>query len=105
MGTSGCGKTTIMSCIVGVRELCKGEVKIFNEDLKDVPRSRIGFMPQETALNERLKIKEIIWFYGKIFGLTATEIKKEFQFLSSLLDLPDVWLPTVIEDSNSRASL
>jgi ABC-type multidrug transport system ATPase subunit len=89
MGPSGCGKTTIFSCIVGTADLDKGNIKIFNKNSKDVHKNLIGFMPQETALSERLKIKETIWIYGTIFGLTTTQINEKFRFLSSLLELPD----------------
>jgi ABC-type multidrug transport system ATPase subunit len=89
MGTSGCGKTTLISCLVGLRVLDKGEMKIFNQNSKCVHKSRIGFMPQGTSLNERLKIKETIWFFGTIFGLDEIQIKSKFEFLSLLLDLPD----------------
>jgi ABC-type multidrug transport system ATPase subunit len=89
MGTSGCGKTTLISCLVGLQKLDKGEMKIFNQNSKCVHKSRIGFMPQGTSLNERLKIRETIWFFGTIFGLNETQIKEKFEFLSSLLDLPD----------------
>lgn len=89
MGPSGCGKTTLISCIVGVRGLDSGQIKTFDESSKNSQHSRIGFMPQETALVGNFKIKEMLWFFGTIFGLSADEIKDKTKFLSDLLDLPD----------------
>jgi ABC-type multidrug transport system ATPase subunit len=89
MGSSGCGKTTLMSSIVGVRGLDSGDIKIFGEAFRKDQKLKIGFMPQEIALINGFKVKEMIWFFGTIFGLNAEKIEERFQFLSSLLELPD----------------
>lgn len=88
MGASGCGKTTIISCLVGIIELDTGEIEIFG----DAPREnnlRIGYMPQEAALAKNLTIREMIWFYGSIYGLPQQMIHKKVKFLCDLLELPD----------------
>jgi len=88
MGSSGCGKTTLIGCLVGVNELDSGEIEIFGE----APRKnhgRIGYMPQEAALVNEFTIREMIWFYGTIFGLSSEKIAERFRFLSDLLELPD----------------
>jgi ABC-type multidrug transport system ATPase subunit len=89
MGSSGCGKTTLMSSIVGVRSLDSGDIKLFGEPFNHSQNLRIGFMPQETALINGFKVKEMIWFFGTIFGLNSEKIEERFRFLSSLLELPD----------------
>jgi ABC-type multidrug transport system ATPase subunit len=89
MGSSGCGKTTLISSLVGVGKLDCGDVKIFGEPLKNPQNSRIGFMPQEIALVGGFQIKEMFWFFGTIFGLSREEIEEKFKLLSTLLELPD----------------
>lgn len=47
-------------------------------------------MPQETALMEEFTIREIIWFYGTIYGLSSKMIGEKVKFLSELLEFNDV---------------
>jgi ABC-type multidrug transport system ATPase subunit len=89
MGSSGCGKTTLISCLVGVQSVDSGDVKIFGDPVESLKKDRIGFMPQDTALTKGLMVREFFWFFGKIFGLTESEISEKHRSLSSLLELPE----------------
>lgn len=88
MGASGSGKTTIISCLVGLLQLDQGDIQVFGKP-PGKNRSKIGYMPQESALVEELTISEIIWFYGSIYGLDTREITKKTEFFVDLLELPD----------------
>jgi ABC-type multidrug transport system ATPase subunit len=88
MGSSGCGKTTLISSLVGVQKLDYGDIRLFGEPFRKVSSQKIGFMPQETALVNELKIVEMMWLFGTIFGMTSKKISERFEFLTALLDLP-----------------
>jgi ABC-type multidrug transport system ATPase subunit len=88
MGSSGCGKTTLMSCIIGLDRLNSGSIEIFSKLPTEIDKSRIGFMPQECALTFEFSVRENFWFFGTIFGMTAEKIAERFKFLSNLLELP-----------------
>lgn len=65
-----------------------GEVEVFGmPPMKN--RSRIGYMPQENALIGEFSIREMVWFFGTIFGMSAKKISKRFKFLTDLLELPE----------------
>lgn len=89
MGASGCGKTTLISCLVGINQLDSGTIEVFGEDVYRLKKSRIGYMPQDPALIFNFNIREIIWFFGTIVGMDSKRINERFEFLKKLLELPE----------------
>ncbi|EFX70380.1 ABC protein, subfamily ABCH [Daphnia pulex] len=92
LGASGCGKTTLLSCIVGRRSFNSGEVLVLGHKPgtpeSGVPGPRVGYMPQELALYGFFTIKETLQYFGRIYNLRASFVKAQLEFLSNLLDLP-----------------
>ncbi|XP_004530724.1 ABC transporter G family member 23 [Ceratitis capitata] len=92
LGASGCGKTTLLSCLVGQRQLNSGEVTVLGmkpgEPGSGIPGARIGYMPQEIALVDEMTVKETIFYFGRIYGLKEDQIREKFKLLRSLLQLP-----------------
>jgi ABC-type multidrug transport system ATPase subunit len=90
IGSSGCGKTTLIYCIVGLTKLDAGEIKFSGKPLAKHHRYNFGFMPQETALVKNFNIREMLWFFGTVHGMNAKKIEERTRFLVDLLELPDV---------------
>ena len=88
LGASGCGKTTLLSCIVGSMKLNAGSIKVRGCSGLKIPGHKIGFMPQQIALIEEFTIKEMIYYFGRISGMTDNNLENRFQFLKKLLELP-----------------
>lgn len=83
VGTSGCGKSTLLSILAGLETASKGEI-IYNLD-----NPVIGYMLQEDALFEHLKIMDNVLLGLKIQKKLNTENKNYAMELLKKYNLED----------------
>jgi phospholipid/cholesterol/gamma-HCH transport system ATP-binding protein len=69
LGKSGCGKSVLIKCIVGLLKYDSGSLKIFGKEVKDMKqqdldkiRAKIGFLFQSSALYDSMTVKENLEF-------------------------------------------
>lgn len=78
LGASGCGKTTLLSCIVGIRKIDSGDIWVLGgkpgSENSGIPGSRIGFMPQNISLVSEFSVIGALYYFGRINGLRDDEI-------------------------------
>jgi ABC-2 type transport system ATP-binding protein len=90
LGQNGAGKTTTIKCIVGLLRPTAGTVGIGEFDTWKTPievKSRIGVLPEEFNLYERLTGAELLDFTAAMHGLTREEALKRRNELLEMLDL------------------
>ncbi|KAB0791589.1 hypothetical protein PPYR_03389 [Photinus pyralis] len=88
LGASGCGKTTLLGCIVGIKRLDSGNVYVFGERAGGRNESRIGYMPQATGLYGEFTVTETLRFFGRVIGMDEAKIDERSRYLVDLLALP-----------------
>ncbi|KAI2473924.1 ABC transporter G family member 20-like isoform X2 [Diabrotica virgifera virgifera] len=90
LGSSGCGKTTLLRCIIGRSNVNKGDIYVLGEkqDGSVVLADRVGYMPQDISLVGELSARDSIYFFGRIYNLKDDIIKSRCDELIELLDLP-----------------
>jgi molybdate/tungstate transport system ATP-binding protein len=89
MGKTGCGKTTLLEAICGLRRVRSGAVRLLG---CDVPRLRpadrgIGYVPQDLALFSTLTVREHLAFALVVRGRRLSEISARVQELAGLLGI------------------
>lgn len=93
LGSSGCGKTTLLRCVLGRLQPQSGVIRVFGQEpgseYSPVPGPGVGYMPQELALFPDFTIKETLRYFGQLYRMSPKEIKARTKFLITLLHLPE----------------
>ncbi|MCP4685921.1 MAG: ATP-binding cassette domain-containing protein [bacterium] len=64
IGPNGSGKTTTLRMIMNILRPDRGDVRVFDEIQDGAATSRIGYLPEERGLYKRMKVRELLRFYG-----------------------------------------
>lgn len=92
LGQNGAGKTTTIKSIVGLLRPTAGSVGIGEFNTWESPtevKARIGVLPEEFNLYERLTGAELLDFTGAMHGLGREDTRRRRDELLALLDLED----------------
>ena len=88
-GTTGCGKTSLVECICGLRAISSGRIVIGGKDVTEAdPRSRrVGYVPQDGALFYHLTVRQNIAFNLTVKGVSRDNKDKEVKRISAKLGI------------------
>ena len=92
LGPNGAGKTTTISILSCLLRPDSGEAHIMGHSIsKDGMgvKSVLGVVPQEIALYEDLTARENLNFWGKMYGLRGTTLKKRVDEVLEVIGLTD----------------
>ena len=89
MGKSGCGKTSLLEVIAGLRPICSGTVTLNDQDVTHLkPSSRhLGYLPQDRALFPNMRVGRQLAFSLEVQFMPQAAIDQRIRELSSLLSL------------------
>ena len=96
IGSSGCGKTTLLKTINKLNPLGKGDVLINGVSIKEIPdnklRRSIGYVIQDGGLFPHMTAAENISLLLQTVGMAAEEIPERVDHLLEMVNLePDVY--------------
>jgi ABC-2 type transport system ATP-binding protein len=90
LGPNGSGKTTAIRVLVGLDRADEGSVRALGIDAPDrLLNTRIGYMPQETALYQDLTVRENLELFGELYGMDTETMERRMSELLALVDLTE----------------
>ena len=89
VGKSGCGKTTVLEAICGLREADRGKIYLGNEEVTSFqPGERgVGYVPQDGALFPTLTIREQLAFALQLRKVEPVTIAERIEKLAERLGI------------------
>src|SRR5687767_3576974 len=93
LGPNGAGKSTTIKCLTGLLKPGAGTIRILGIDPLADPvavKRRIGVVPEDLALFDRLTGEETLMFVAQIHGIDAATARTRSADLLGLMDLKGV---------------
>lgn len=90
LGGNGAGKTTTIKILMSLIFPTTGQAKILGHDISDVKmRSRIGYCPENPYFYDYLKARELMNYFGELFGLNQTQRNRKTEELLTRVGLDE----------------
>lgn len=103
LGPNGAGKSTTMKCLTGLLRATRGQIRILGMEPGSQGveiRRRLGVVPEDLALFDRLSGSETLHFVGRVHGLDRDTIESRCRELLDLLNLSEAAAQLVADYSH-----
>ncbi len=98
LGPNGAGKTTSIRMMIGITVPDEGEVRMFGDPFHANHLDRIGYLPEERGLYKKMKVLELLVFFGQLKGVPKAEAEKRGRWWLDRLDLGGKWATSKVEE-------
>ena len=103
LGPNGAGKSTTIKCLTGLLRPTSGRMAILGIDPQADPvavKRRIGVVPEDLALFDRLTAQETLTFVAQVHGIAPAAAKQRSADLLDVMDLKGAGMTLVTDFSH-----
>lgn len=72
LGKNGAGKTTTIRMIMSILYPDEGSITILDQSNAESLKDRLGYLPEEKGLYKKMRVGEILAFFGKLKGMESS---------------------------------
>jgi ABC-2 type transport system ATP-binding protein len=77
LGPNGAGKTTTIRIILDILGADAGQVEVLGSSNVETVRGDIGYLPEERGLYQKMKVIELLEFFGELKGMGRKAARQE----------------------------
>lgn len=102
LGPNGAGKTTTIRMIMRIIIQDEGEIFLFDQPAQEKLLDRVGYLPEERGLYRKMKVNEVLEFFGELKNMKRAEARSQSQFWLQRFKMTDVATAKVEELSKGN---
>jgi ABC-2 type transport system ATP-binding protein len=88
LGPNGAGKTTTIKTLLGLIFPTAGQVMVLGKPAGDIDvKVKVSYLPESPYFYEHMTAREVVGFYGGLFGLTGADKDKRVDYLLDMVGL------------------
>jgi ABC-2 type transport system ATP-binding protein len=87
LGPNGAGKTTTIRMLVGILRPDSGTVRVLDSADPAQIKSRLGYLPEEKGLYKKMRVLDLVAYFGRLKGLTRADAYAQGRRLLDEFDL------------------
>jgi ABC-2 type transport system ATP-binding protein len=88
LGPNGAGKTTTIKALLGLIFPTSGELRILGKPAGDIDvKVKVSYLPESPYFYEHMTAREVVGFYGGLFGLSGQVKEKRVDSLLEMVGL------------------
>jgi ABC-2 type transport system ATP-binding protein len=91
LGQNGAGKTTTIRMVMSIFHPDEGRISVLGHPDAAEVKDRLGYLPEEKGLYKKMKVAEIVAYFGKLKGMAPATANERAKVLLTRYGLGD-WL-------------
>ncbi|MDJ0840255.1 MAG: ATP-binding cassette domain-containing protein [Acidobacteriota bacterium] len=76
LGPNGAGKTTTIRMIMSILYPDAGEIQVLGSPNSESMKNRLGYLPEEKGLYKKMKVGDLVTYFGQLKGLSGRDARK-----------------------------
>jgi ABC-2 type transport system ATP-binding protein len=79
LGSNGAGKTTSIRMLMNIFRPDQGTVEVLGAPMDEATKARVGYLPEERGLYKKMRIRDMLRFFGRIKGRPREFVDERIQ--------------------------